>query len=64
MTSFLPGEVAFSLPDSCRKSAIECEQEADRISDPETKAVLLASARYWRELAVTIENYAARNRPP
>jgi hypothetical protein len=47
----------YSLSDKCRESAIECEEVAHRTNDPKIKARVLATAKYWRELADTIENY-------
>jgi hypothetical protein len=47
----------FSLPDMCRESAIECEEVAYRTNDSGVRARVFATAKYWRELADTIENY-------
>jgi hypothetical protein len=58
MTGLTTTEIReFSLSDQCLESALECEQVAERTNDPEMKARIFATAKYWRELADTIENY-------
>lgn len=41
--------------DECRRFAEESERVAGRASDPQKRAVMLAVARMWRELAEECE---------
>jgi len=49
--------------DSCNRRATDCEDKADKATDPDVQALYLMLAQQWRELASVPEDRIHLPRP-